>query len=120
MKRTVLAENLAREMARAGYNEYSLALAAGLKADAIRDVMRGKTQQPNAARLDAIARVLNRTTGQLLGTEPLPDGTDAPGPDRPGQLIHDPAELTLIVLWRSLNREERHTMLADIIRGRKG
>lgn len=112
-----LAEILTSEMARLGYNDYSLAMAAGLKADVIRDIKRGKSKSPAAARVDAIARVLHRTPGQLLGKEPLPSLDEPQSEDTPGDGIDHPTELALITLWRILTREERKHLLVAMMVG---
>lgn len=118
MALTLLASNLARAMQRTGYNDHSLAAASGLKPDVIRDIMRGRSKQPSAARLDAIARVLGCTPGQLLGADPWPyNGSDmeSQSTNRPCDLYHDLPELRLITLWRSLDGNKRQLVMTQIM-----
>ena len=113
-----LATILKQEMKRAGFNDYSLAIASGLKEDVIRDIMRGKSKSPAAERVEAIARVLGRTSSQLLGLDPIPSEPKTSRSDEPGQYIKLPAEIALIALWRTLSGEEQRAILADIASGR--
>lgn len=68
MTDSYLMENLELEMKRLGLNDHSLAIKAGLKKDVIRDVLRGKTKQPAADKILAIANVLGRTAPELIHT----------------------------------------------------
>lgn len=60
---------LRAEMKRRGLNQHSLAAAAGLKPDAIRDIFRSKSSSPRMPTLRALADYLGLTFGQLLGID---------------------------------------------------
>lgn len=120
VEETLLAQNLLREMDRSGQSRHSLALAAGLKPDVIRDILRGKTRFPSADKLAAISRVLNLTPDQLLGNDPIPSEAGATDLKQRGQLVNDPAELTLLAFWRGLDDAERRFMLNLLRNGALG
>lgn len=104
--------NLVAEMERLGFNNSSLARAAGLGPDAIRDLRRGQAKQLSGEKLDAVARVLGRTPGQLLGTEPMTDdGTVPPLTRLPPETVKDQAKLQLLRYWDELSRKERRLLL---------
>lgn len=66
-----LRDELDRRMHEAGYNQKSLALAAGLHETYVRDILIGRSKRPGGAKLMAIARVLGCSVEDLTGlTEP--------------------------------------------------
>ena len=117
MIETPLSQNLTREMERAGQSQHSLALAAGLKPDVIRDILRGKTRFPSGDKLAKISRVLNLTADQLLGYAPILTNAGTTQLEQRGQLVNDIAELTLLAFWRSLDDGERRFMLSLVRNG---
>lgn len=74
-----VAGRIQARMAALGLNPFSAANRAGLHPDAVRNILRGKSREPGAETLSAIARVLETTTDYLLfGTPSVapanPDG----------------------------------------------
>lgn len=65
--RTPLAQRLVRQMAAKGLNPFSTAEAAGLKRDYVRNILRGKSDDPGAASLAKVAAVLGVTPAWLIG-----------------------------------------------------
>lgn len=81
------AERLEERAQEKGFNAYSLAKAACLTEDTVRDIIRGKVKDPGASKLAKIARVLGTTVEELLGAEVLgvvPEVPDDPSPGEPG------------------------------------
>lgn len=71
---------LQAEMDRRGLNPHSLALEAGLKQDAVRDILRGKSQSPRGATIKKLAAFLGMSVGDLLGVEGLKFGSEVTPP----------------------------------------
>ena len=111
-----VALNVRRRMDAMGYNAHSLATAALLKVDAVRDLLRGKKKSLGAAQLNAVSRALKASPAQLLGHEPMTDAPEAASPEVAGQLIYEPAEIALIAFWRTLTPAERREALARLLR----
>lgn len=63
---TGLAQRLRERLDGTGLNPFSAARRAGVGADYVRDILRGKVKNPSAARLSALAKVLETTVGYLL------------------------------------------------------
>ena len=78
---TELQRNLAAEMARQGYHQKSLALAAGLNHTAVRDILKGRSRNPRLDTLVKIARTLATTPNDLIGFVSYPErgSADATG-----------------------------------------
>ena len=103
-------------MERTGTNQNSLAAKAGLKADAIRDVMRGNAKTLGADKLTALAKFLERTPGQLLGIEPMPgaaseDEVVSVQPPRLGDTLKAEDEVQLLTVWRQLSFRQKVAVL---------
>lgn len=64
-----LASRIRRLMVRRGTNQFRLAQDSGLKADYVRDILRGKVQSPGAEKLAILARALGVTVDALLESE---------------------------------------------------
>jgi phage repressor protein C with HTH and peptisase S24 domain len=84
-----LASNIARRMTAAGFNQKSLARAAGLNETGIRDILIGRSRNPRVDTLGKIAKALGCTVAELAeaagagGGEPAPNvqaGVEAPLP----------------------------------------
>jgi transcriptional regulator with XRE-family HTH domain len=104
---------LKREMERLGLNPHSLALAAGLHKDAVRNVMRGKSDSPRGKTIQAIASYLGVSVAYLLGQEPV----DMPSKTRRAGQVPGPEERAeLLKLWDGLDAEARK-MLIFVARG---
>lgn len=67
MQETSLQRELRRRMDGAGYNQKSLARAAGLNQTAVRDILKGRSRHPRSDTLEALARILGCTIDQLTG-----------------------------------------------------
>lgn len=65
----MIVENIERLMAEQGFNNASLAAAAGLNHTAIRDIRKGKSQSPKADTVQKIADALNVTVAEPLGDD---------------------------------------------------
>jgi len=65
---------LQAEMDKRGLNQHSLALEAGLKPDAVRDILRGRSQSPRGATIKKLAAYLGMSVGQLLGVDGVTTG----------------------------------------------
>lgn len=111
---TPLIRNLKAEMERLGFNENSLAIAAGLKKDAIRDIFRGKSASPRSDRLDAVASVLGRTVAELIGTVPMGEPGEPLLTRLPPETVKDQTQLQLLRLWVELGRREQRVILSVI------
>jgi transcriptional regulator with XRE-family HTH domain len=96
---------LKREMDRLGLNPHSLALAAGLGKDAVRDVLRGKSDSPRGKTIQALSAYLGIPVLELLGEEraEMPPGMAEPYLSRlaPGRAERD----ELVRLWDHMNPE---------------
>lgn len=66
---TPLAEAIRREMTARGFNQKSLAEAAGLNVTAVRDILIGKSRSPRGDTISKIAAALDIPAGVLLGDE---------------------------------------------------
>lgn len=75
----VLAERLKHLMDARGTNPFRLSTDAGLGADAVRDILRGKVRAPSYRTLAPLARALETTVAYLVGEEDDP----APEPVAP-------------------------------------
>jgi repressor LexA len=67
MHDSLLQRELRRRMEAAGYNQKSLARAAGLNQTAVRDILKGRSRHPRSDTLEALARILGCTIDQLTG-----------------------------------------------------
>lgn len=65
----VLRRRLRQRMQALGYNDYSLAVAAGVGESFVRDILSGKVQSPRVSGLAAICRELEVTVSWLIGEE---------------------------------------------------
>jgi transcriptional regulator with XRE-family HTH domain len=108
MPESHLIQILRREMKRRGLNQNSLALAAGLHKDAVRNIFRGRSVSPRGKTIQALAAYLGIPVATLLGeeTEEMPTTQRLPG-RRPGQA--ERAEL--LRLWDSLDPEARKMII---------
>ena len=143
MTMTPLARRIKERMEKLGLNQRSAALKAGLKEDAIRNVLRGRSQSPRGKTLSAIAEALNWSIEELLGqgnltNKPVPmtavpviswveagSFTEAADPYEPGDSEHEiqvPSTSTtliaLVVRGNSMNRvaPDGSTILIDYSR----
>lgn len=67
MTDTFIAKELKRRMDEAGFKQKSLAIAADLNDTYVRDILKGKSKNPEASKLLRIAQVLGCTSDDLLG-----------------------------------------------------
>lgn len=81
--------------------EASSNIAGGVSETYIRDILKGKSRNPQATKLRAVALAL-RARGveadHLLGMASTPEA---------GEFVRDPAELLLLHTWRKLPEQER-------------
>lgn len=68
MPETPIQREIRWRMNAAGYNQKSLARAAGLNQTAVRDILKGRSRNPRADTLEALARVLDCTLDELTGS----------------------------------------------------
>lgn len=94
---TYLAETLERLMAEAGTSAKALSLAASLNETYVRDIIEGKSKNPQASKLTALARA--------LGCDPAILHSAATGKE--GEFVSDAAERALLSTWRQLPQETR-------------
>lgn len=101
-------------MVAAGFNQRSLALAAGLSETYCRDLFIGKSKNPKSDQLAAIAQVLNCTVEQLTN----PGAVVAQAPDNVVDLSGvgklRGVEPLLIRMWRMLGTDARTAVLNHI------
>lgn len=82
-----------------------LALLAGVNPTYVRDILKGRSRNPEAEKLARVAAALD---WQLAD---LPVGiTQA----QPGEFVRDPGELILLATWRKLPDQERDGVLEYI------
>jgi transcriptional regulator with XRE-family HTH domain len=102
---------LKREMDRLGLNPHSLALAAGLGKDAVRDVLRGKSDSPRGKTIHALSAYLGIPVSEMLGEEgaEMTPGLAEPRLSRltPGRAERD----ELVRLWDHMDPEARKIAL---------
>ncbi|MFT8484278.1 MAG: helix-turn-helix domain-containing protein [Gluconobacter cerinus] len=67
MTDTFIAKELKRRMDEKGFKQKSLAIAADLNDTYVRDILKGKSKNPEASKLARIAQVLGCTSDDLLG-----------------------------------------------------
>jgi len=67
MTDTFIAKELKRRMDEMGFKQKSLAIAADLNDTYVRDILKGKSKNPEASKLARIAQVLGCTSDDLLG-----------------------------------------------------
>jgi transcriptional regulator with XRE-family HTH domain len=103
-----LARELRRLMNEAGIGQKALALKAGVNETYVRDILKGRSRNPEAGKLGKVAAALGCAAGALHGTAGAPDTSE---------LVRDPGELLLLATWRELPQEEREAVL-DFIRYR--
>lgn len=110
MTESHLARVLRVEMALRGLNPQSLARAAGLKRDVVRDILRGQSENPRASTIDALARVLEIPPNALLGVEGEAGVAQAiqrvPGPD-PGAA----ERRELLQIWDAVGHDGRRMLI---------
>lgn len=81
--------------------EASALIAGGVSETYIRDILKGKSRNPQASKLRAVTEALQRRgvdAAHLLGLASTPEA---------GEFVRDPAELFLLHTWRKLPKEER-------------
>lgn len=98
---TPLTRLIGARMKELGISRKKLSLAAGLGPTYIRDLLEGRSRSPEAAKLAAIATVLQMPTTALLGA------AQAQG----GEVVVDAEERLLLSTWRELSEE----MQADVM-----
>jgi transcriptional regulator with XRE-family HTH domain len=108
MPESHLIQTLRREMEKRGHNQNSLALAAGLQKDAVRNILRGTSASPRGKTIHALASYLGISVTALLGEEmgEMPATPRLPG-RRPG--LAERAEL--VRLWDALDPEAQKMMI---------
>jgi transcriptional regulator with XRE-family HTH domain len=99
---TPLGRAIHARMEALGMGQKHLALRAGLNETYVRDILAGKSKNPQAAKLAQLARALECEVADLLQLAAAPEA---------GQLITDPAELLLLSTWRQLPEQEREGVL---------
>ena len=72
---TALATNIREKLQERGITTYSLEKEAGLKPKAVRNILLGHSNNPSAAVLMSIAKVLNCSIDELLGEEEEHNGS---------------------------------------------
>jgi transcriptional regulator with XRE-family HTH domain len=98
---------LKREMDKHAFNSHSLAATAGLKPDAVRNILRGKSVSPRGKTIQAIASALGVTVAYLLGEEP-----EMSAEKRRADPVPGPAERAeLLRLWDGLDPETRKMVI---------
>lgn len=83
-----------------GLTDRALSLKAGLGADFVRNIRRGKTRDPGSANLKRIADLLGCTVDQLLGTKPGDQA--APPPPAASDVGLSPGELSSVAVARGI------------------
>jgi len=94
-------------MVAAGLSQKSLPIAAGLKATYVRDIFRGG---PNVSpRVDGLEKLANFFGCTVEDLSVMPSPNEA---HRRGEFIHEPDELRLVHLWRSLDIEVKKAIFS--------
>lgn len=99
---TPLARELRRLMAERDLTPKGLSLAAGLGATYVRDLLKGRSQSPEASKLAKIEDVLGVAAGTLLKASVAP---------QQAEMVSDAGELLLLITWRQLSEQQRKTAL---------
>lgn len=114
-----LQRNIKAELERTGLTAHSLAMAAELNLTAIRDILRGKSRNPQYDTMVAIARVLGRQPADLTADTLPPLRAEGTAADGPGDVIKDDIEadeVALLTFWRRLSRADKSRMIREIIK----
>jgi transcriptional regulator with XRE-family HTH domain len=105
-----IAQILLTEMARAGLNQRSLAAAAGLHRDAVRNILRGKSVSPRGKTIQALAACLQIPPSRLLGVE------DQAMSEIAGKTVGRPDRLAerkeLLKLWDGATQDGKALLLS--------
>jgi transcriptional regulator with XRE-family HTH domain len=99
---SALARRLRAIMQARDIGQKKLALMAGVNETYVRDILKGKSRSPQAAKLSAVAAALGLRPSDLVDV-----GTTT----EPGELVSDAAELVLLTTWRKLSEQEREGVL---------
>jgi transcriptional regulator with XRE-family HTH domain len=102
-----MARALRARMAERKIGQKELAKRAGVNETYVRDILKGRSRNPQAAKLARVAAALDCEIHDLM-----PDPAAMPG-----ELVRDPAELLLLTTWRQLTDQDRE-MLLDFIEHR--
>jgi transcriptional regulator with XRE-family HTH domain len=97
-----LARALRDRMKEKGIGQRQLALAARVNETYVRDILKGRSRNPEAGKLGRVAAALD---WQLAD---LPVGVSQA---QPGEFVRDPGELILLKTWRKLPEQERDAVL---------
>jgi transcriptional regulator with XRE-family HTH domain len=103
-----LATELRRLMTEADIGQKALALKAKVNETYVRDILKGKSRNPEAAKLARVAEALGVPAAALL---------NAAGAPKALELVEDPEELVLLRAWRELPDGEKQGV-RDYIRFR--
>lgn len=110
MAASYISQVLLAEMARAGLNQRSLAAAAGLHRDAVRNILRGKSVSPRAKTIKALAAALQIPPQRLLGLEePAMTEAATKAPARPPGATE---RKELLTVWDSASPEGRALLIS--------
>ena len=93
-----LATELRRLMVAARIGQKALALKAQVNETYVRDILKGKSRNPEAAKLARVAEALGVPAAALL---------NAAGAPKALELVEDPKELLLLRAWRELSESEQ-------------
>lgn len=110
-----LATELHRRMKKEGFNQKSLATAAGLNETYVRDILKGKSKNPEAGRLSRIAAVLGCSITDLLQPRRKDDGQSGfhiTFSDDPTQIAQTAEEAEWLGAWRDMNEAQRRRAIA--------
>ncbi len=109
---TPIAREIYRLMVEQGFNQKSLALAAGLSETYCRDLFVGKSRNPKTEHLQRLADVLGVSLSQLMGSEPASPAQDVHKPA--DVLSFRPSEVLLVQSWRILDDDAKNHILNEI------
>lgn len=99
-------------MVERGFNQKSLALAAGLSETYCRDLFIGKSLNPKSEHLQRLADVLGTSLSQLMGSEPASPAQDV---QKPADVLgFRPSEVLLVQSWRILDDDAKNHVLNEI------
>ena len=109
-----IAREIYRLMVERGFNQKSLAIAAGLSETYCRDLFIGKSRNPKSEHLQRLADVLGVSVSQLMNLEPA---SPAQNVQKPADVISfRPSEVLLVQSWRILDDGAKNHILNEIAR----
>ncbi|WP_367159933.1 helix-turn-helix transcriptional regulator [Kozakia baliensis] len=117
MTESGVAAELRRRMEDSGYNQKSLALAASLNETYVRDILKGKSKNPEAGRLQRIANVLGCSVDDLMqrssyaAIDNMKDSSTFLEGEVVQETLHSRQERVLLAIWRKLSIDQRDRLI---------